>query len=270
MGARIQGMETNNVTVVIFCGGRGTRFSEQTEFRPKPLIEIGERPILWHIMKIYSHFGFQRFVLPVGYKGAMIKDYFLNYETRNRDFTIDLADAKKPVFLRKHDEADWQVTLVDTGLNTMTGARLSRIRKQIKTRYLMLTYGDGVANLDLGALLAFHKKHGKIGTVTGVYPPSRFGELVCAGNRVEKFSEKPQVSTGIINGGFFVFDTRIFDYVTDDESLSFEREPLSQLAAAGQLMAFRHTGFWHPMDTYRDWQVLNDVWQSGQAPWKIW
>ncbi|MCG3149440.1 MAG: Glucose-1-phosphate cytidylyltransferase [Verrucomicrobiae bacterium] len=263
-------METNNVTVVIFCGGRGTRFSEQTELRPKPLIEVGDRPILWHIMKIYSHYGFHRFVLPVGYKGAMIKDYFLNYESRNRDFTIHLGGGKKPAYLRKHDEGRWQVSLVDTGVNTMTGARLSRIRKHIKTRYLMLTYGDGVGNIDLQRLLTFHKNHGKIATVTGVHPPSRFGELVCRGNQVQRFSEKPQVSEGIINGGFFVFDTRVFDYVTDDETLTFEREPLTQLAADGELMVYRHTGFWQPMDTYRDWQILNDAWQTGKAPWKFW
>ncbi len=263
-------MEKDNVTVVIFCGGRGTRFSEQTELRPKPLIEIGDRPILWHIMKIYSRFGFNRFVLPVGYKGSMIKDYFLNYEFRNRDFTIDLSGAKKPVFVGKHDESQWQVTLVDTGLNTMTGARLARIRKHVKTPYLMLTYGDGVGDIALDRLLAFHRKHGKIGTVTGVHPPSRFGELVCNGDQVRTFSEKPQVSEGIINGGFFVFDQRIFDYVRDDDSLSFEREPLTQLAAEGELMVFRHQGFWQPMDTYRDWQILNEAWQAGAAPWKIW
>jgi glucose-1-phosphate cytidylyltransferase len=263
-------METNNVTVVIFCGGRGTRFTEQTELRPKPLLEVGDRPILWHIMKTYSRFGFHRFLLPVGYKGAMIKDYFLSYETRNRDFTLDLAGAKQPVFLGEHDESRWQVTLVDTGLDTMTGARLSRVRKYIKTPHLMLTYGDGLADIDLGKLYEFHKQHGKIGTVTGVHPPSRFGELVCEGDRVRQFSEKPQVSEGIINGGFFVFNTGIFDYVTDDESLSFEREPLTRLAADGELMVYRHTGFWHPMDTYRDWQVLNEAWQSGRAPWKRW
>lgn len=261
-------METDNVTVVIFCGGRGTRFSEQTELRPKPLIEIGDRPILWHIMKMYSHFGFHRFVLPVGHKGAMIKDYFLNYVTRNRDFTIDLSGSRQLVFLRKHDESAWQITIVDTGPDTMTGARFSRIRQQVTTPYVMLTYGDGVSDINLRALFAFHQKHGKIGTVTGVHPPSRFGELVCDGDRVLSFSEKPQVSEGMINGGFFVFDKRIFDYVTDDEVLSFEREPLAKLAADGELMVYRHTGFWHPMDTYRDWQVLNEAWQSGKAPWK--
>lgn len=265
-------MEENieSVSVVILCGGRGSRFREETEVRPKPLIEVGGRPILWHIMKIYSHYGLHNFVLPVGYKGWMIKEFFLNYNAAQRDFTIHLGRAADVTFLGEHDETHWQVTVADTGLDTLTGGRVSRIRHHVTSDYLMLTYGDGVGDIDLRALFAFHKKHGKIGTVTGVRPPSRFGELVCDGERVSQFAEKPQVSTGMINGGFFVFDKRIFDYVTDDEGLSFETEPLKKLAQDGELMVYQHTGFWQPMDTFRDWQVLEDLWKSGQAPWKVW
>jgi len=259
----------DKVKVVIFCGGRGLRFREETELKPKPLIEIGERPILWHIMKIYSKYGFNDFILPLGYKGHMIRDYFLNYENHNRDITVHLV---KPEVARhsEHDEINWKVTMVDTGLNTNTGARLARVCDHIDTDYFMLTYGDGVGDVDINKLLQFHKEHGKIGTVTGVVPPPRFGELCLNGSCVEKYSEKPKNSDSFINGGFFVFDKRIFDYVNDSDSLSFEHQALKNLAGDKELMAYRHEGFWHPMDTYRDWEALNEMWTAGKAPWKIW
>jgi glucose-1-phosphate cytidylyltransferase len=263
-------MEKQAIDVIIFCGGRGTRFREETELRPKPLIEIGGRPILWHIMKLYSHHGFRNFLLPIGYKGEMVKDYFLDYNTRNRDFTVDLGRTGGVVFHGDHEETHWRVAVMDTGLDTMTGARLSLIRPLVTSDIVMLTYGDGVADVDLNALLEFHLGHGKIGTVTGVRPPSRFGELQIQGDRVAKFAEKPQTSSGFINGGFFVFDRRIFDYVNDDRNLSFEYEPLKKLAEDGELLVYKHEGFWHPMDTYRDWQVLTDLWNNAKAPWKVW
>ncbi len=255
--------------VMILCGGRGLRLHEETEFRPKPLAMVGNRPILWHIMRIYAHFRVRDFVLCLGYKGEMIKDYFVNYRWRNSDLTMDIG-RDQVRFHTPNTEHGWKVTLADTGVNTMTGARIVRAGKYIPGKTFMMTYGDGVADVDVASLLRFHRSHGKIATVTGVRPPSRFGELQMDGERAVVFSEKPQVSRGFINGGFFVFNREIFRYLDDDESCTFEREPMERLANDGQLMVYRHTGYWQCMDTMRDLQGLNDIWASGKAPWKIW
>jgi len=272
-----------NIKVVILCGGMGTRLREETEYRPKPLVEIGGKPILWHIMKIYAYYGFKDFVLCLGYKGKMIKDYFLNYEIMNSDFTLKL-ESNDINFHNTYKEKDWVITFAETGKSAMTGARIKRIEKYIDTELFMLTYGDGVADINIKKLLEFHKSHGKIGTITGVNPSSRFGELVISGNQVKEFSEKPQVKNGFINGGFFIFDKRVFNYLEDNDDCTFEKKPLENLASDGELIIYRHKGFWQCMDTYRDLQLLNNLW-SGQErgkelhfdsikrmepPWKVW
>ncbi|HBY58151.1 MAG TPA: glucose-1-phosphate cytidylyltransferase [Candidatus Atribacteria bacterium] len=256
--------------VVILCGGRGTRLQEETAYRPKPMVEIGGKPILWHIMKIYSHYGFNEFILCLGYKSEMIKDYFFHYEVMNNDFTIELGSSNIIKFHNNHTEKGWKVTLADTGLAVMTGARLKRIEQYITGEELMLTYGDGVADIDINKLLGFHHKCGKIGTVTGVRPPSRFGELITEGETVTKFSEKPLVSQGYINGGFFVFNRRFFDYLTVEDKCILEREPLERLAEDGELMMYPHHGYWQCMDTYRDLELLQKTWRMERAPWKVW
>jgi glucose-1-phosphate cytidylyltransferase len=257
--------------VVILCGGKGTRIREETEFRPKPMVKIGSKPILWHIMKIYSFYGFKDFVLCLGNKGEMIKEYFLNYEIMNSDFTIELGRNHKRIQTHNlHSKDQWTVTLADTGDNTMTGARLKKIEPYIKRDNFMMTYGDGVADIGLNKLFAFHLSHKIIATVTGVRPPSRFGELVTYGDRVTEFSEKPQIREGYINGGFFVFNRKVFDYLSDDENCTFEGEPLERLAMDNELMAFSHNGYWHCMDTLRDLDILEKEWQEGNPPWKIW
>ncbi|KPJ58407.1 MAG: glucose-1-phosphate cytidylyltransferase [Deltaproteobacteria bacterium DG_8] len=257
--------------VVILCGGRGTRIREETEFRPKPMVEIGYKPILWHIMKIYSFFGFTDFILCLGYKGEMIKEYFLNYEIMNSDFTIELGSNRKGIQIHSFSSKDqWRVTLADTGYNTMTGARLKRIESYIERDNFMMTYGDGVANIDLNKLWEFHLSHKRIATITGVRPPSRFGELVTSGNRVNEFSEKPQIREGYINGGFFVLNRKVFNYLKDDENCSFEREPLEKLALDGELMIFFHNDYWHCMDTLRDLDILEEEWKKKNPSWKIW
>ncbi|HLJ88358.1 MAG TPA: glucose-1-phosphate cytidylyltransferase [Candidatus Angelobacter sp.] len=255
--------------VVVLCGGLGTRLREETEFRPKPMVEIGGRPILWHIMKIYAHAGFQEFVLCLGYRGNMIKDYFLNYEAMNSDFTICLGRRSHIEYNNNHSEQDFRVTLVDTGQATMTGGRVKRIEKYVDDGTFLLTYGDGVSNVDLQALLAFHRSHGKIATVTTVVPGSRFG-IVDTGNggRVLKFVEKPR-SESRASAGFFVFEKEVFNYLGSDECI-LEREPLERLAADQQLMAYEHDGFFYAMDTYREYEYLNDLWSKDQAPWKVW
>lgn len=255
--------------VVILCGGKGTRFREQTEFRPKPMIEVAGRPILWHIMSYYAAFGFQDFVLCLGYRGDVIKRYFLDFAALSSDFTVDLGNGGA---LTLHDAPGvrWRVTCVDTGEEAMTGARLWRVGKHLDGDDFMLTYGDGLCDVDLRALVAFHRAHGKIGTVTGVRPQSRFGELLTDGDRVDRFSEKPAVTEGWINGGFFVFRRAMLDYVRDDDSCILEREPLERLAEDGELRVFRHEGFWQCMDTYRDLQLLERAWSGGQAPWRKW
>ena len=256
--------------VVILCGGLGTRLREETEFRPKPMIEIGGKPILWHLMKIYAHYGFKEFVLCLGYKGEIVKEYFYNYEVLNNDFTVKLGNHKDIEIHRGHSEKGWQVTLADTGAKTLKGARIKRIEKYIEDDLFMLTYGDGVANINLDELLSFHKSHGRIGTVTGVRPPSRFGEMVTSKNKVISFTEKPQVANGLINGGFFVLNRKIFDHLSEDANCDFEAGPLEQLSKAGELMVYEHEMEWACMDTLREVDYLSKLWNENKAFWKVW
>jgi glucose-1-phosphate cytidylyltransferase len=259
-----------DIPVVILAGGFGTRLREQTEFIPKPMVPIGTRPILWHIMKIYSHSGFKRFIICLGYKGEIIKEYFLHYRIRSSDFTINLGNHEDPVIHNLHSEDKWEITLSDTGLKAMTGARIKKIEKYIDTDSFLLTYGDGVANIDVRKLVEFHVSHGKLATITGVKPPPRFGELITQEERVVEFSEKPQAGSGMINGGFFVLNRGVFNYLSDDDHCTLEKEPLERLAKDQELMVFKHDGFWQCMDTLRDVNLLNEYWGSGKVPWKIW
>jgi glucose-1-phosphate cytidylyltransferase len=255
------------VKTVILAGGLGTRLSEETEIKPKPLVEIGGRPILWHIMKQYSHYGFNEFFIALGYKGETIKRYFLDYYSLSSSMTIELASGK--VKYHKQECEDWLVHLIDTGLATYTGGRVKRLADYLKDTTFMATYGDGVADINLSALIKFHRAHGRIATVTAVRPPARFGGLQFESDQVMAFLEKPQIGEGWINGGFLVFEPAIFDYLVDDES-SLEVDALEKLAADGQLMAFRHEGFWQCMDTLRDKRLLESLWQKNEAPWKVW
>ena len=256
--------------VVILCGGLGTRLREETEWRPKPLVEIGGRPILWHIMKLYDHYGFRDFVLALGYKGTMIKEYFLNFEAMVSDFTLTLGENHRLELHSGYAEKGWRITCVDTGTDAMTGCRLHRIAPYVKADEFFMTYGDGLTNVDLAALLEFHRAHGKVATVTGVRPRSRFGELVEEGGRVVDFREKPQVREGFINGGFFALSSRVFDYVSDDESCTFEQEPLETLVEDGELQIWKHDAPWYCMDTYRDYLLLEKLWRTGAAEWRVW
>lgn len=256
--------------VVILCGGLGTRLREETEFRPKPMVEIGGKPILWHVMKIYAHYRYIDFILALGYKGEMVKEYFYNYDILNNDFTIELGNEKKVEIHRNNSEKDWRVTLADTGDKTLKGARLKRVEQYIDDDQFMLTYGDGIANIDIENLLEFHQSHGKLATVTGINPASRFGELKIKGNQVESFSEKPKNGDGLINGGFFVFNRGIFDYLSEEENCDLEIGPLEKIAAEGQLMVYKHRGFWACMDTFRDTEYLNRLWAEDKAEWKVW
>lgn len=260
--------------VVILCGGFGTRIRDVTENLPKPMIPIGEYPILWHIMKYYATWGHTKFVLCLGFKAQMIKEFFLNYEGSTRDFTIKLGvgGERKFTYHTVHDESNWEVTLADTGLNSMTGARVRRIQKYVgNDDTFMLTYGDGVGDIDLEKLLHFHHTHGKILTVTGVQPPGRFGELATdETGSVTGFNEKPQSTGGLISGGFFVCNRKIFDYLNAEENLVFEQGPMRQLVKDRQMAVFRHDGFWQPMDTYREYGLLNELYRSGRAPWIKW
>jgi glucose-1-phosphate cytidylyltransferase len=254
--------------VVILAGGKGTRLAEETTTRPKPMVEIGGKPILWHIMQIYAHYGFHEFLIACGYKGEMIKEYFHNFVVRNSDYVINLRDGSRRTVTQSG--VDWEVGLLDTGLETMSGGRLVRLKPWLAGKSFMATYGDGLGDIDIRKLLEFHKSHGKIATVTAVRPPARFGELVLNGiDEVLEFSEKPQTQAGWINGGFFIFEPGIFDYLSGDDSI-LEREPLELLAADRQLVAYRHTGFWQPMDTLRDKMLLESLWAEGNAPWKVW
>lgn len=256
--------------VVILCGGLGTRLREETEFRPKPLVEIGGRPVLWHIMKIFAHHGMREFVLCLGYRGQMIKEYFLNYEAMNNDFTICLGRQHRITHHGAHSEQDFMVTLAETGGQAMTGARVKRVEEYVPDETFLVTYGDGVADIDIKALVEFHRSHGRLATVTTVHPFSRFGVLDIDGERrVREFAEKP-VMQGWASAGFFVFDRRVFDYLSWDDDCVLEREPLERLAAEGQLMAYQHTGFFYTMDTYREYEYLNNRWNEGRAPWKVW
>lgn len=253
--------------VVILAGGLGSRLAEETDVKPKPLVEIGERPILWHIMKIYAAYGYNEFVIALGYKGDVIKSYFLNYRYLRNNLTVGLSDGH----LEVHDglREDWTVHLIDTGLHTETGGRIKRLARWIGDQPFMLAYGDSVGDIDINKLIAFHKRHGKIATVTAVRPPARFGGLTFDGDQVTAFTEKPQIGEGWINGGFFVLEPAALDYIGGDET-TFEREPLEQLARDGQLMAYRHYDFWQCMDTLRDVRLLGNMLRSGQAPWKVW
>ncbi len=253
--------------VVILAGGLGTRLSEETELKPKPMVEIGGRPILWHITKHYASFGHKEFFVALGYKGEAIKRFFLDYQSLSGSMTIDLADGRVNVHSR--DCEGWTVHLMDTGMETNTGGRVKRLEPWLKEEPFMLTYGDGVCDLDVNDLLKFHRSHGRVATITAVRPPSRFGGLVFDGDLVKEFTEKPQIGEGWINGGFMVFEPSVFDYLRGDED-SLEADALEQLARAGELAAYRHERFWQCMDTLRDKRFLESLWQEGRAPWKVW
>ena len=257
---------------VILCGGYGTRIRDVADDIPKPMIPIGGLPILWHIMKYYAECGYREFVLCLGYKGQAIKDFFMNYETHTNDFTLTLGTPKKMEFHNTHNEINWKITLAETGLNAMTGARVRKVREYLQgDENFMLTYGDGVGNVDIAELLAFHRSHGKIITVSGMRPPGRFGELMSdPEGMVTEFNEKPQASGGRISGGFFVCRKEIFNYLDEREDLVLEQEPMRALVHDGQMMVYEHDGFWQPMDTYRDYMLLNELYQKGKAPWVVW
>ena len=254
--------------VVILCGGLGTRLREETEYRPKPMVEIGGRPVLWHVMKLFAHHGMTEFVLCAGYRGQMIKDYFLNYEARNSDLTTTLGDHSSVRFHGTHLETGWEVTVADTGELTQTGGRVKRVERYLDGDTFIVTYGDGLADVDVTALLAHHRAHGKIATVTTTRPLSRFGIVdIEADSTVERFREKPQAEDWV-SSGFFVFQREFLEGLDTDCVL--ERAPLERLAAAQELVAYQHDGFWQPMDTYREYQMLNELWDSGKAPWAVW
>jgi glucose-1-phosphate cytidylyltransferase len=256
--------------VVILCGGQGTRLRDVAADLPKPMVPIGGRPILWHIMKGFARFDYTDFILCLGHQGWVIKRYFLDYQLNGVDFTINLAD---PTEVQVHGPAvaeNWRVTMAETGTDAMTGCRIKRVERYVRGNCFLLTYGDGVADVDVDALVRFHRAHGRIGTVTAVRPPGRFGEIELDGALVREFNEKPCTSQGWINGGFFCLDRRIFDRLDDDPGLVFEQEPLIRLARDGELMAYEHPGFWQPMDTSREYRYLNELWEQGRAPWMTW
>ena len=254
--------------VVLLAGGLGTRISEESHLKPKPMIEVGGRPILWHIMKLYSHYGFNDFIVCLGYKGYVVKEYFANYVLHNADLTVDLAKGSVEYHATNHEP--WRVTLVDTGAETMTGGRLKRVAQYLDPNEpFCLTYGDGVSDIDLAALVEFHKAHGKQATVSAVSPPGRFGALEIVEGAVQRFIEKPPGDNGLINGGFFVLEPQVVERIKDDSTV-WELEPLEGLARDGQLMAWPHDGFWAAMDTLRDKNTLEALWASGKAPWKLW
>ena len=252
--------------VIILAGGFGTRLSEYTETIPKPMVTIGGKPILWHIMNSYASFGHKDFYIALGYKAQLIKDYFLNYQPLNADFNVDLSNGR--VKMLSNSSVDWRVTLVDTGLNSMTGGRVKRLQPFVENETVMLTYGDGLANIDMDALLSFHKSHGKMVTVSAVHPNARFGELELKVKEVISFQEKPQTTQGWINGGYFVIEPEFFDFIEGDNTI-LEREPLEKAALSGELMCYQHHGYWQCMDTKRDRDHLEELWQDGIAPWQI-
>jgi glucose-1-phosphate cytidylyltransferase len=260
-------MPDQTIPVVILCGGMGTRLAEQAEVRPKPLVEIGGRPILWHIMKHYARYGFETFALALGYKGDQIKRYFLDYHALGRDLTISLADGQVQPLSQKTAEP-WHVHLIDTGEGAMTGGRLRHLKSLIGDRTFMLTYGDGVADVCLDKLLAFHRSHGGLVTLTAVHPPARFGALEFEGSQIRHFKEKSTLHEGWVNGGFFVVEPKALDYIESD--VMWEHAPMERLAAEGQLFAYKHEGFWQCMDTIRDLRYLESLWEGGRAPWKTW
>ena len=251
--------------VIILAGGFGTRLSEYTESIPKPMVPVGGKPILWHIMKTYAHFGHNDFFVALGYKAEVIKEYFLHYRTLNANFTVDLETGT--VTTHQLDEVDWKITLIETGLHSMTGGRVKRVQSYIGNETCLLTYGDGLSDVNLDQLVAFHKSHGKMVTITAVHPGARFGELEIQGEQVSSFQEKPQTGQGWINGGYFVIEPEFFKLIHDDKTI-LEQEPLERVAQMGELMAFRHEGFWQCMDTKRDNDLLEDYWQEDKAPWK--
>jgi len=252
---------------VILCGGFGTRLREETEYKPKPMVDIGGYPIIWHIMNICSVHGIDDFVLALGYKGDVIKQYFLNYYHSTSDLTINLQDGS--VNAKRNCQRDWRVRLVDTGQNTMTGGRIKRLKDYVGNETFLATYGDGVSDVDIKKVVEFHKSHGKLATVTAVRPSARFGGIAFDGDRVKEFKEKPQTGEGWINGGFFIFEPSIFDYISDDSTV-LEQDPLEKLTKDGELMAYKHSGFWQCMDTMRDRELLQSLWDSGNPPWKLW
>ncbi len=254
---------------IILCGGQGTRLREETEYKPKPLVDVGGRPIVWHIMKLYAAHGVRSFILCLGYKGHMIKEYFLNYRVMTNDVTLKLGQEREIAFHDYHEEEQFEVTLADTGQDAMTGSRVKQVQRYVPDDTVLVTYGDGLADVNVTELLEFHRSHGKLATVTAVLPTSRFGILDLAEGEVRSFAEKPRID-GWSSAGYFVFDRRVFDYFSADLSCVMEREPLERLAADGQLMAYRHDGFFYAMDTYREYLHLNELWASGEAPWKCW
>ena len=258
-----------DMKTIILAGGVGTRLAEETEVRPKPMVEIGHRPILWHILKIYAHYGFNDFLIALGYKGEHIKRYMADYASLSANLTVDLGMGTVEQHEGGREPEDWRVELIDTGRHTETGGRLLRLVDYLDDGTFMMTFGDGVSDVDIGALVAFHRSHGKLATLTAVRPPARFGHVELDGDVVSDFSEKPQAGEGWINGGFFILERGVLDYI-DGEERHFQREPLERLARDGQLMAFRHTSFWQCMDTLRDKILLEQLWESGEAPWKVW
>jgi len=256
-----------NIPVVILCGGMGTRLSEYTELRPKPLVEIGGKPILWHIMKHYSQYGFNEFILALGYKGELIKRYFMDFYSLNQDFTVSINDGKVQSISQNHCEP-WKVHLIDTGQTTLTGGRIKRLASMINKEYFLMTYGDGVSDVNFESLLAFHQDHKGLVTLTAVRPPARFGALEFEGDQIRHFKEKSTLHEGWINGGFFVINSEALSYIKDD--VMWEHAPMETLAKEGELYAYKHEGFWQCMDTARDLKYLENVWQTGKAPWKTW
>jgi glucose-1-phosphate cytidylyltransferase len=253
--------------VGILAGGKGTRLAEETSVKPKPMVEIGGKPIIWHIMHIYAHYGFKDFVVALGYKGEVLKRWMVDYAALSSDVTVNLGTGN--VTAHNNGIIDWSVELIDTGLDTMTGGRIKRLQPYMGDETFMVTWGDGVADIDVNKLLAFHKSHGKLATMTAVRPPARYGHLVFEGNRIAEFTEKPQIGEGWINGAFFVLEPGVFDYIDGDETM-WEHEPLERLARDGQLMAYKHDSFWQCMDTLREKHILESYWQNGDAPWALW